>query len=207
MIPEGNANNNNIMVSASVAKMPFDIERNSRAVCTYYFEKAKELMLTNPNDVGCVVIMRTEEEEHFFQANQFMQTDETKDRLSSLLRDISESIKAVSYAFIAETWTVQSASLEEVKSSPPPSQHPDRVECLLTIGQYIGEQSVARLAAMTKDDNKKVTQLVEVLPSNSTDGFRNGVGRFANILAVAGNYAPDGLFKGNKPLNRRTNVN
>jgi hypothetical protein len=160
-----------------VAETPYELERSSKAMVDYYVDTMKENLLKD-GELTTVAIFRSETQQHVIDCRGLMDSNESKDLLAALLRKLAVDMEAIAFAFSAEAWTVKYDPKETVKIQP--SDHPDRVECVMISAQYKGDKPVMRVAEIVRDQQGKIRHLLE--RDLDYDGDMGIEGRFAGIL-------------------------
>lgn len=126
-----------------------------------------------PDDGYCVYVM---------MINDFMDTEEGKNTLSTMLPQLAEKFGAFAFAMLCEAWTVDRdvSEAEAVRYTGRLKEHPDAIE-VLSIMVETRQRNVLRTFLIERDDDGTVTGLGA---DTSADKGNAGPaeGRFANIL-------------------------
>lgn len=159
---------------------PYDLERSSKAILNHYVETAKDRFLTEGKLIP-VAIFRSEERELVFHCGPMMNSEEDKDKLAAVLRQIARQREAVGFFFTAEAWMASYEKDTPEDSRVRPVERPDRMECLITSAQYKGERSVMRILQIVRNHKGDVMHLLEKDDLRQDDDMTYE-GRFAGIL-------------------------
>lgn len=180
------------------ADIGYDLGRTSKAVCEYYFEKAKDLRIRQKDNevLHPVCIFRSEKQEVIVGCGAFMKNNDTKEMLSKGLMQVARDVNAIACAFLSEAWTAsvplkgdKDAAVKEAMLVPP-SKRPDRVEVVMVSAQYKGQKTTLQIGELQRDEKGKLLRIVHC---DIPDGMTSD-GRFSNLLDDGPSKPDDDLW-------------
>ena len=164
---------------ALMADTAYDLGRNTQAVIAHYINTAKENILKS-GELVPIAIFRSETQEHIVHCGPMMKDEDTKEKLAVTLRKIALETESIAFVFAAEAWTAKYDKDDLSVKKVMPSQRADRVECIIVSAQYKGDKSSMRVAEIIRDQNRKISHLLERDMYNGDDLTFEG--RFAGVL-------------------------
>ncbi len=116
-----------------------------------------------------------------------------------MIRRVLEKHKATAYVMITEAWTAdygglldglsEEQALEAMRKMPAPSLMPTRKEILSIMGQSRGGKTTGRIFEIIRNDEEKVTGVVENLEQR--DKLSGCGGRFSNLFDPIDEFSED----------------
>ena len=154
--------------------------KSAKDMVEVILKTAKQLLLKDGHHSPMIFAV-TENEAIICPIGQFLQTEEGKDSVGDMVRSIIAKFNAQGIGMVTESWMVKAG--DGVKSEDllhiQASKHPARIEVLITSANWNDGSQYVRILRMVRDNQGKVTQLVEL---EDESGLSELSGRFTNFF-------------------------
>ncbi len=161
----------------------YTLPRDSAGLAKHHLEEAEEFLLAKKNEQFAPrFILFTEDQELVIDGRQFMEDGSARDVLVTIAKLIAKKIGAIASVFMSEMWFAI-ATQEETEQflnggkEIRPSLHPNRIECMMAVGEYAGMQTKVVASSMVRDSSGAI---ISFKPMLLPDGMFEG--RFCGIL-------------------------
>lgn len=165
----------------------YALPRDSEGLAKHYLGEAEKFLLSEKKEqfAPCFILF-TEEQELVIDGRQLMRDGSARDVLVAVAKKVAKKIGAIASVFMSEVWFAQATAEETERflkdgKEIRPSLRPDKIECMMVVGEYVGMKAKVATSSMVRDSAGAVISFKPMLlPGGSFDG------RFCGILEGQG---------------------
>jgi hypothetical protein len=172
-----------LAVAVARRNVKYALPRDSEGLAKHHLQVAEEFLLSKKNEqfAPCFILF-TEEQELVIDGRQFMQDGAARDVLVVLAKKVAKKIGAIASVFMSEVWLALATReeteqfLKDGKEMTRPSLRPDKIECMMAVGEYAGMKTHVATSSMVRDSAGAVISFKPVLlPGTTFDGRFSGI--------------------------------
>lgn len=174
------------VLAVAVAKrtVKYEFPRDSQGLARHHLNVAEEFLLNQKGEqfAPCFILF-TEELELVIDGRHFMEDGGARDVLVALAKKVAKKIGAIASVFMSEVWLTLATReeteqfLKDGKEMTRPSLHPDKIECMMAVGEYAGMKTHVATSSMVRDSAGAIISFKPVFLDGTTMD-----GRFSGIL-------------------------